>query len=47
MGEQYLREALKEKEQFYVNDEGHPQIAFTLRSLGNVLNEVGKQIEAM
>ncbi|KAL9972982.1 hypothetical protein ACROYT_G019383 [Oculina patagonica] len=45
-GEMYLREALNEKVEFY-NGKAHAQVAFTLRSLGNVLNEMGKQSEAI
>jgi len=45
-GERYLREALKEKLELF-GGRAHPQVAFTLQSLGNVLNELGKQSEAM
>lgn len=45
-GEKYLTEALEEKKRIY-KGKAHPQVAFTLRSLGNVLNELGKQKEAM
>ena len=45
-GERYLREALKEKLELY-DGIAHPQVAFTLQSLGNVLNELEKQPEAM
>ncbi|KAJ7391294.1 hypothetical protein OS493_019426 [Desmophyllum pertusum] len=45
-GEIYLREALEKKMDFY-NGMAHQQIAFTLRSLGNVLNELGQQSEAI
>lgn len=42
----YLEIALQEKKRFY-KGEDHPQIALTLRSLGNVLNELGRHTKAM
>ena len=45
-GEICLQEALREKEQFYKGKDD-PQIALTLRSLGNVMNEVGRHTKAM
>ena len=45
-GEEYLKQALKEKERHY-KGKADPQVAFTLRSLANVLNELGKHSEAM
>ncbi|PFX22383.1 uncharacterized protein LOC111334317 [Stylophora pistillata] len=42
----YLDIALEMKEGFY-KAEDHPQIALTLRSLGNVLNELGRHTEAI
>ena len=42
----YLEIALQEKRRFY-KGEDHPQIALTLRSLGNVLNELGIHTKAM
>ena len=45
-GEGYLKQALKEKLELY-DGKAHPQVAFTLQSLGNVLNELGKHSDAM
>ena len=45
-GKQYLKRALKGKEQYYKGKADH-QVAFTLRSLANVLNELGEHNEAM
>ena len=45
-GERYLKEALELKELHY-EEKDDPQVAFTLRSLANVLNELGKHEKAM
>lgn len=45
-GERYLRDALNRKLELY-DGRADTQVAFTLHSLGNVLNELGKQSEAM
>ncbi|PFX22408.1 hypothetical protein AWC38_SpisGene13085 [Stylophora pistillata] len=45
-GEIYLEIALQEKKRFY-EGEDNPQIGLTLRSLGNVLNELGRHTKAI
>ena len=47
MGQQYLTEALEMKEGIFGTEDMNPEIALTLTSLANVLNELGKHGEAM
>ena len=45
-GEKFLKDALRRKEKIF-GERSHPEVALTLTSLANVLNEQGRHNEAM